>query len=104
MENNPTAIILCKIEDKNPFHYSEDTSSTGEKDIPRHTRRAQSQEKDLGIKVEIPDFEGGIHPDEFIEWLRIIDHDFNLKDIPKDLVAIKLKKHACIWWKNVQHQ
>ncbi|RYQ82866.1 hypothetical protein Ahy_B10g101439 [Arachis hypogaea] len=64
--------------------------------------------KDLGIKIDIPEFEGRLQPDDFIDWLCIVERVFELKDIPDDkrvkLVAIKLKKHALVWWENLKHQ
>jgi len=62
----------------------------------------------LGIKVEVSDFEGVVHLDEFIGWLHTIECVSDLKNIPKGgkvkLVAIKLKKYAFIWWENVKRQ
>ena len=60
------------------------------------------------MKAEIPYFEGGIHPDEFIEWLHTIEYVLDLKHIPEDhkvkLVAIRLKKHGSICWESVKCQ
>ena len=57
------------------------------------------------FKVDIPEFEGRLQPDEFLDWLRTVERVFDLKDIPDEqkvkIVAIKLKKHASIWWENL---
>ena len=46
------------------------------------------------FKVEIPEFEGKLNPDEFLEWLHIIKRIFYYKDIPDEkkvkLVALRL--------------
>ncbi|KAJ9541339.1 hypothetical protein OSB04_027845 [Centaurea solstitialis] len=60
----------------------------------------------LGIRTEIPEFEGNMHPDDFIAWLQTVERIFDLREVPDNLkvklVAIKLKKHASLWWEHVQ--
>ena len=74
---------------------SSDTSSAGN----HQPRRPIVRNND--IKVDIPDFEGKLQPDEFVEWLQTVERVFEYKEVPKDqkvkIVAIKLKKHASIW-------
>ncbi|XP_072088087.1 uncharacterized protein [Arachis hypogaea] len=64
--------------------------------------------KDLGIKIDVPEFDGRLQPDDFIDWLCTVGRVFELKDIPNDkrvkLVAIKLKKHVSVWWENLKRQ
>ncbi|GKC34528.1 reverse transcriptase domain-containing protein [Tanacetum coccineum] len=47
----------------------------------------------LGLKIEIPEFTGKVHPDDFIDWLSTVERVFNVRDIPEKLkvklVAIK---------------
>lgn len=54
--------------------------------------------------MEIPDFEGRLQPDKFVDWLQTVERVFKFKDVPEDqkvkIVAVKLKKHASIWWEN----
>lgn len=94
-------------EDFNPFHQPEGESSSGETSYTQRNRH-RHQQKEFGIKVEIPYFEGGVHPNEFIDWLHTVERVFDFKDIPDDrkvkLVAIKFKKHASIWWENLRRQ
>ncbi|XP_076918971.1 uncharacterized protein LOC143579600 [Bidens hawaiensis] len=62
----------------------------------------------LGIRTEIPKFEGNMQPDDFIDWLQTVERIFDLRDVPDNLkvklVAIKLKKHASLWWEHVKKQ
>jgi len=48
----------------------------------------------MNFKVEIPEFESQLNPDEFINWLNTVQRVFEYKDIPDDkkvkLVALKL--------------
>ena len=92
---------------ENPFHEGNSSSSEGEARHP-YRRPANQFSKDLGIKIEIPNFEGRLQPDDFQDWLHTVERVFDLKDIPSDqrvkLVAIKLRKHASIWWENLKRQ
>ncbi|XP_071739555.1 uncharacterized protein [Rutidosis leptorrhynchoides] len=62
----------------------------------------------LGMKVEIPEFTGTAHPDDFLDWLSTVERVFDVKDIPENLkvklVAHKLRKHASLWWDHVRKQ
>lgn len=50
---------------------------------------------------EVMIFEGKMKPDDFIDWLTIVERIFDFKDVPENckvkIVAIKLRKHASIW-------
>ncbi|XP_071704931.1 uncharacterized protein [Rutidosis leptorrhynchoides] len=86
-------------EDINPFA-----------DRYRSDRRAYQQDplRSIGMKVEILEFTGAVHPDEFLDWLSTVERVFDIKDIPEHLkvklVAIKLKQHASLWWDHVKKQ
>ncbi|GJS22012.1 hypothetical protein Tco_0450644 [Tanacetum coccineum] len=64
--------------------------------------------QNLGMKIDILDFEGKSHPDEFIDWLHTVERVFDIKNLSDEqkvkLVAIKLKKNASIWWEHVIKQ
>nr|GFA77422.1 reverse transcriptase domain-containing protein [Tanacetum cinerariifolium] len=59
----------------------------------------------LGLKIEIHEFTGKVHPDDFIDWLSRVEWVFDVRDIPNNLkvklVAIKLRQHASLWWDHV---
>ncbi|GKF93725.1 reverse transcriptase, partial [Tanacetum coccineum] len=83
---------------------------------PRRTRVESSQgskgernnryRRPLDLKADIPVFEGKIQPDEFIYWLNTVERIFDYQDVPEDvkvkILAIKLKKHACVWWEQLK--
>lgn len=62
----------------------------------------------IGMKVEIPEFEGNAPPDVFIDWLHTMERVFDLKDLSEEqkvkIVAIKLRKYASVWWERVKRQ
>ncbi|XP_031387093.1 uncharacterized protein LOC116200384 [Punica granatum] len=49
-----------------------------------------------------------MHPEDFIDWLAIVERVFDFKNISEEkrvkLVAIKLKKHASVWWENLKRR
>ncbi|OMO92485.1 Retrotransposon gag protein [Corchorus capsularis] len=59
-------------------------------------------------KVQIPEFDGRGQPDDFLEWLHTVERIFEYQDVPENkqvkLVAIKLRKHASLWWENLRMQ
>ncbi|GJX04630.1 RNA-directed DNA polymerase [Tanacetum coccineum] len=81
---------------------------------PRHHRKPPAPHhptdplRSLGIHTEIPEFDGKLHPDDFLDWLQTVERIFDLRDIPDNvkvkLVAIKLKKYASLWWEHIQLQ
>ncbi|GJR24495.1 reverse transcriptase domain-containing protein [Tanacetum coccineum] len=64
--------------------------------------------RSLGVRVEILEFMGTTQPDEFIDWISTVERVFDLRDIPENLkvkvVAIKLRKYACLWWDHVKQK
>ena len=59
-------------------------------------------------KFNIPEFDGRMDPDEFLDWLNKGEHDFEYYDSPErekvKMVATKMCKNASIWWKNMKRQ
>ena len=57
------------------------------------------------FKVEIPEYEGKLDPEEFLDQLhtveRVFEYKVALKDKKVKLVALKLKKYASLWWANL---
>nr|GEV79973.1 reverse transcriptase domain-containing protein [Tanacetum cinerariifolium] len=64
--------------------------------------------RNFEMKIEIPEFVGKAHPEEFIDWLSTVERIFDLPDVPDKLkvkhVAIKLRKSASLWWGHVKIQ
>ena len=48
------------------------------------------QAKTNDFKVEILEFEGKLDPEEFLDWLHIVERVFEYKDVPEDT----------LWWTN----
>ncbi|XP_023770929.1 uncharacterized protein LOC111919588 [Lactuca sativa] len=73
---------------------------------PCRETQATDQIRNLGVKIEIPDFDRRAQVDEFIDWLSTVERVFELKDIPDNLkvklVALKLRKYVSLWWNHVR--
>nr|GEY73152.1 reverse transcriptase domain-containing protein [Tanacetum cinerariifolium] len=61
--------------------------------------------RSLGLKIEILEFAGKVHSDDFIDWLSTVERVFDVRDIANKLkvklVAIKLRRHASLWWDHI---
>lgn len=60
---------------------------------------------DRGIKVDVPDFHGQLHPEDFLDWLSRVAWRSSLieKSYPRCAkVKFLSTGHASIWWDQVQ--
>ena len=70
-------------------------------------------------KLDIPKFEGRMHVDDFLDWLKTIESVFEYCDPPPppppppppslehkkvNLVAIKMRKNDSFWWENLKRK
>jgi len=87
--------------------FDDDGSGSGSS-TSRNSRSHRCQPRMNDIKVDIPDFDGELQPNEFDDWLQAIECVFEYKEIPEEnklkIVAVKLKKHALIWWENLKRK
>ena len=88
----------------------EESNSLGDFDENVYAKRSRMQHRPHGrsyndFKVDIPEFEGQLDPDVFLDWLQTVKRVFEFKDIPDErkvkLVALNFRKYASIWWCNV---
>jgi len=87
-------------------HHSEEVE--GEPEPSRRTPRREwsiPPPNSNDFRIELPEFERKLDPDEFLDWLYTIERIFEYKEIPAEskvkLVALKLRKYASIWWTNL---
>ncbi|GJU41486.1 hypothetical protein Tco_1194443 [Tanacetum coccineum] len=57
--------------------------------IDRDDRYRGDPIRSMGLKIEIPEFTGKVHPDDFIDWLSMVEWVFDVRDIP-DKLKVKL--------------
>ncbi|XP_026400290.1 uncharacterized protein LOC113296178 [Papaver somniferum] len=72
----------------------------------RIIQRDDSERWKAGIKVEVPEFYGGLEPEEFLSWLNTAEEVLEFKDVPDNkrvqLVATMFRGRANSWWQ--QHK
>lgn len=63
---------------------------------------------DRGLKIEVPEFDGTIDPEVYLEWERSLERFFEYKDTPEErkhkVAILKLTKYASIWLDGVKKQ
>nr|GEW06827.1 hypothetical protein [Tanacetum cinerariifolium] len=86
----------------NPFG----SSSASDSGHSSHQQRVRRSRQDFDFKVDIPEFDGKIQHDEFLDRLYTVEKVFDFKEVFEDqkvkLDAIKLQKHAGLWWENLK--
>ncbi|GKB87773.1 hypothetical protein Tco_0960045 [Tanacetum coccineum] len=87
--SQPTVGSSKDDEDQNPFfkYSSSDESMTNQ----IHNRGRRNQFREFDIKVDIPEFEGRVQPDEFLDWLHTVERVFNFKEVSDE----RKVKHDC---------
>ncbi|GJR43876.1 reverse transcriptase domain-containing protein [Tanacetum coccineum] len=60
--------------------------------VDRDDRYRDDPIRRLRLKIEIPEFTGKVHPDNFIDWLSTVERVFDVRDIPEKL-KVKLISH-----------
>ncbi|KAF8396095.1 hypothetical protein HHK36_017707 [Tetracentron sinense] len=60
----------------------------------------------IEVKVDLLEFDGGLLPEKFLEWISAVEKFFEWKELPDDknlcLVATRLRCYASIWWDQVE--
>ena len=71
--------------------------------MTRQSPRIEARANDF--KIEIPEFEGKLDPEDLLDWLHTVERIFEYKDIPEDkkvkLIALRLRKYGSLWWTNL---
>ena len=69
---------------------------------------AVNVDRDLGIKLVIPEYDGKLKPDEFLDWLVCVENIFAHKPMTDGhkitLVATRFRNYAAIWWAELQRK
>ncbi|GAV91285.1 hypothetical protein CFOL_v3_34682 [Cephalotus follicularis] len=74
----------------------------------RIRRRNKADDNDRGLHLDIPDFDGSLNPDDFVDWMNAIERLFDYKDYTEEkkfkFAILELKKYASLLWENVRNQ
>jgi len=86
--------IQTKEAKEQVFNHNIESSS---EDEPLRMARPKPrfQDNTIDFKVEIPEFEGKLDPEEFLDWLHTVERVFEYKDVEEDkkvkLLALDLE-------------
>jgi len=60
------------------------------------------------IKVEPWEFNGNLNPDEYLEWVQVLDRIFKAKGYDDErsfkVASLKLTRYASLWFENIKKQ
>ena len=75
-------------------------------DADEYRRERRNSGDDREIKVDLPDFNGSLDPNDFIDWLHEIERVFEFKGYNEEkkcrVAILKFKGYASLWWENVR--
>lgn len=97
LQQPPVAPPQENIEEENPFAQVDDEPI----DPPIHRRAGppdNNRRWEAGFKVDIPEFHGGLQPEEFLDWLIAAEEVLDFKEVPADkrvpLIATRFRGRA----------
>ena len=89
---------------------SSHSSSSHEELRPRRERRLTRHPTDdlRDMRIDLPEFEGNLKPDLFIEWIQALERFFEIKEFSDEkafkVAVLKLKSYASLWYENLKKQ
>ncbi|KAK1587428.1 hypothetical protein Q3G72_012752 [Acer saccharum] len=58
------------------------------------------------MRTEVPKCQGNLQPEEFLEWLGVVEEILEFKNVPNNskvaLVATRLRGRAAAWWQQMK--
>ena len=104
------AASMAQHQDPNPHDVEEeskgDENPFANQPVQRRPTHDESRRWETGLKVDIPEFHGGLQADEYLDWINTVDEVLEFKQVPEDkrvaLVATKLRGRARAWWQQVK--
>nr|CAD1817170.1 unnamed protein product [Ananas comosus var. bracteatus] len=113
-DHSPVDMLEGSLEDEtnqedfeNPFHDSGTASNAVRGGLEERLLRALDLNGG-GIKIEVADFHGKMHAEDYLDWEASIENYFEWKPMVENrkvlFVKLKLKGTALQWWKRVEEQ
>ena len=67
---------------------------------------AFSNRWEAGLKIDIPEFHGGLKAEDFLDWLFAVEEVLEFKEVPENkrvsLVATRFRGRAAAWWQQLK--
>ncbi|KAI9165828.1 hypothetical protein LWI28_021216 [Acer negundo] len=88
----------------------EEEESDEENEIPQSRRRVleanDNRRWESGMRTEVPEFQGSLQPEEFLEWVGIVEEILEFKKVPERenvaLVSTRFRGRAAAWWQQLK--
>jgi hypothetical protein len=68
--------------------------------------QAQANRWESGFKLDVSEFNGGLQPKEFLDWIAAVEEVLEFKGVPEDrqvsLVVTKFRGRAAAWWQQLK--
>lgn len=97
---------------------AEDENIFAEQGLNQHVRQSPNTDRQIrvrpnndhvpnnrwesGFQIDIPEFVGTLNPEEFLDWLNMVEEILEFKQVPDEmrvtLVATRFKSRALAWW------
>ncbi|KAJ4882113.1 hypothetical protein Rs2_39168 [Raphanus sativus] len=75
--------------------------SSDEEDMMENSNRWESS-----FRTNIPEFNGSLNPEDFIDWINVTEEILEFRQVPEDvrvsLVATRFKGRAMAWWQQLK--
>ncbi|KAF8112884.1 hypothetical protein N665_0059s0022 [Sinapis alba] len=72
----------------------------------RDQQAIQPNRWESSFRSDIPEFQGTLNPEDFIDWLNIVEEILEFRQVPDDirvsLVATRFKGRAMAWWQQLK--
>ncbi|KAL1218314.1 RNA-directed DNA polymerase-like protein [Cardamine amara subsp. amara] len=68
--------------------------------------RVDNRRWESGFKLDLPEFTGGLQPEEFLDWINTTEELLEFKEVPDQmrvsLVATRFRGRASAWWQQLK--
>jgi len=104
------AASMAQHRDPNPQDVEEESEGDENPFAPQPVQKRpvndESRRWESGLKVDIPEFHGGLQADEYLDWINTVEEVLEFKQVPEDrrvaLVTTKLRDWAGAWWQQIK--
>ncbi|XP_074305713.1 uncharacterized protein LOC141640935 [Silene latifolia] len=99
--------IITMLKNKEKKNNSDSPSESEEDEQPK-TKKKNKNDDDRGLKLDIPEFNGDLDAETFLDWIRQAERIFEYKDYDEHkqfkVATLKLTKYASLWYENLKKQ
>lgn len=92
--------------DDNPFARLNEQNGAAQQRAIIQAPHTNNNRWESGFKLDLPEFSGGLQPEDFLDWLCTIEELLEFKEVPDvmrvPLVATRLRGRASAWWQQTK--